>query len=246
MNIFRRIRRVAPALSDEQLAVAWQLSSVLLDYPTLDLQRRVPALLDAADSLPPAVGEPLGRLLQWIGESDIEELHREYVETFDHTRSCCLYLTYYYYGDTRRRGVALVQFKQAFRRSGAELEAAELPDHLGVVLEFGATYDRAAAWRLLADYRAGVEMLRLALTERESPWADAAAAVCATLPKLSGDEHEAMARLIAQGPPREDVGLQAYALDPRLNPHPDDDPDRSEPVNLGPSIPVGNPVGVPS
>jgi nitrate reductase delta subunit len=34
--------------------------------------------------------------------------------------------------------------------------------------------------------------------------------VCATLPPLGGDDREAVARLAAEGPPDEDVGLDAY------------------------------------
>ena len=45
-------------------------------------------------------------------------------------------------------------------------------------------------------------------------------------------------RLVAEGPPEEEVGLEPYAIDPRLNPRPD-------PVDttamLGTTIPVGAP-----
>jgi nitrate reductase beta subunit len=59
-------------------------------------------------------------------------------------------------------------------------EAGELPDHLCAVLQFGATLDADGAWKLLNDHRAGIEMLRLALTSWRnddrttgSPWAHA-------------------------------------------------------------------------
>ena len=45
--------------------------------------------------------------------------------------------------------MALLRFKQTYREAGVELDGAELPDHLCVVLEFGATYDAETAWRLL-------------------------------------------------------------------------------------------------
>ena len=78
-----------------------------------------------------------------------------------------------------------------------------------------------AAWQILGRYRASLEVLRLALQDSGSPWADTVAAVCATLPALAGDEREAVARLIEQGPPVEDVGTEPYGIDPRLNPIPD-------------------------
>ena len=64
-------------------------------------------------------------------------------------------------------------------------------------------------------------MLRLTLTDAGSPWAGAVRAVCATLPPLRGDERDAVRRLAAEGPPAEEVGLDAYggpAFDPALAP----------------------------
>ena len=118
-----------------------------------------------------------------------------------------------------------MQFRQLYRQHGVELSDrdAELPDHLAVVLEFGATVAPEAAWKVLNDHRVGIELLRRALQRRESPWADVVHAVCSTLPELKGDDTEALARLIAQGPPQEMVGLDdtalnaPYAIDPALD-----------------------------
>lgn len=240
-----------PRLSPSQLATSWQVISLLLDYPTDELVARRPVLDDAAAGLPPAVRQPVCRFLGTLGTVAVGDLQRDYVETFDVTRRCCLYLTYFAHGDTRKRGLALVQFKQAYRRAGVEFDADELPDHLSVVLEFGAGYDPDTAWRLLNDHRAGIEMLRIALAERGSAWHDVVVALTATLPELRGEDEDQVAALIAKGPPAEEVGLdlQPYALDPRLNPHPGEglSPDPSPnnpaagPVGLGLTIPVGAP-----
>ena len=69
----------------------------------------------------------------------------------------------------------------------------------------------ASAWQLLLDHRAGVELLRLALTDAGSPWSHVAQAVCATLPPLHGDDRDAVLRLAAEGPPGEEVGLAPFA-----------------------------------
>ena len=219
MNPFRRVARsqASRRLPDEQLRVAWQAVSLLLDYPTPEWAESHATIRRAVAGLPAGVRMPLGSFLDHVASRPLEEVQRDYVETFDHTRKCCLYLTYFTFGDTRRRGVALVQFKQAFRKAGVDLTAEELPDHLGVVLEFGATADVEAAWKLLNDHRAGIEMLRLALADRQSPWEQVLLALTATLPELDGDGVEAVRRLIDAGPPQEEVGLEGYALDPRLN-----------------------------
>lgn len=235
--MLRRPRHPGPRLDGRRLATTWQVVSLLLDYPTEELVGRRGVLEEAAAGLPAAVREPVCRFLGVLGSVPLAQLQRNYVETFDVTRRCCLYLTYFAHGDTRKRGLALVQFKQAYRKAGVELDAAELPDHLSVVLEFGAAYDAETTWRLLNDHRSGVEMLRIALSEKGSAWHDVLLALVATLPELKGEDEEKVMALIAQGPPSEEVGLdlQPYAMDPRLNPRP------SESIELGATIEVGAP-----
>ncbi len=213
-------RKAKPALAASDLATAWQSVSLLLDYPGPAVVAAVPAIVAASAGLPDGVRTPLVRLATHLAASDLGRLQSEYVATFDHTRRCALHLTYYAFGDTRKRGVALVRFKQAFRAAGLEVTDAELPDHLCVVLECGASGGVDVAWKLLTEHRAGIELLRLALAEKGSPWLDGVLALLATLPPLDGDGEAAVARLLAEGPPGEDVGMDAYALDPQLNPHP--------------------------
>ena len=197
------------------------MCAALLDYPTEEL-------LDALDDLAALVpGHPhLEPLLDHVRRTPLGRLQQDYVATFDHTRKCALYLTYFAFGDTRRRGAALVQFKDAYRRGGVEWDDSlgELPDHLCAVLQLGATVDPDIAWSLLLDHRAGVEMLRLALTgwrnddgTTGSPWAAALVALCDTLPELAGADADAVRRLVEQGPPAEEVGLAGYAADPALS-----------------------------
>jgi nitrate reductase delta subunit len=107
--------------------------------------------------------------------------------------------------------MALLRFKHAYRTAGLNLTDDELPDHLAVVLEFAATGDPVAGRQLLLDHRAGVELLRLALVDAGSPYADLMVAVCATLPPLPGDDLDAVLRLAAEGPPAEEVGLEPFA-----------------------------------
>ncbi len=131
------------------------------------------------------------------------------METFDHRKRCCPYLTYYAHGDTRKRGIALLRLKQTYARAGWRLSDDELPDHLAVVLEFAGA-EPIAGYRLLNEHRAGLELLRLSLHDGNSPWAHVLGSVSATLPALAGDDREAVARLAAQGPPEEQVGLDPY------------------------------------
>jgi nitrate reductase delta subunit len=210
-----RRRPSAPAAAPAELATARQAASLLLGYPDEELfEAHLPVVRAAAAALPPRLGAPLQRAADRLMALPPGQAQATYVETFDSRRRCNLYLTYFAHGDTRKRGMALLRFKQAYLRSGYVLTEAggELPDHLCVVLEYAATVDRQLGWRLLLDHRAGLELLRLSLAEDDSPWAGAVEAVCATLPPLRGDEHDAIRRLAAEGPPAEEVGLTPYDL----------------------------------
>lgn len=189
--------------------IAWQCASVLLGYPDEQLLADLPVVRRAVLTLPVPLGRPLARTTDHLGSRPLDELQTSYVETFDGRRRHNLFLTYFAYGDTRKRGTALLRFKQTYRSSGLVPDEAELPDHLCVVLEYAATVpDRGRT--LLLDHRAGLELLRLALQDDGSGWVGAVEAVCATLPPLRGEEHDAVRRLAAEGPLVEEVGLTPY------------------------------------
>ncbi|WP_350275768.1 nitrate reductase molybdenum cofactor assembly chaperone [Kribbella sp. HUAS MG21] len=206
----------APALPAHQLTLAWQTASLLLDYPDSDLAGRLDLARRAVAQLPADLAGPLGATVEQLAAGNLSDLQQSYVETFDSRRRHNLYLTYFAHGDTRRRGVALLRFKQTYLRSGFLLDESELPDHLCVVLEYAATVDQRLGWELLLDHRAGLELLRLALAAAGSAWHGAVQAVTATLPALRGTELEAVRRLAADGPPAEEVGLTPYGT-PRLD-----------------------------
>ena len=204
-------------LSSRELTVTWQAASLLLGYPDEELLGRLDLIRAASHELPDRVGKPLRASVTRLEGMQLTELESDYVETFDTRRRHNLFLTYFAHGDTRKRGMALLRFKQTYLASGFELTDTELPDHLCVVLEYAATIDHEQGRQLLLDHRAGLELLRIALSESGSRWAGAVEGVTATLPPLQGEEWEAVRRLAAEGPPEEEVGLTPYetpAFDP--------------------------------
>ena len=215
----RRVGKRGHALTSEQLSLAWQSASLLLGYPDQELLDRLDLIRQASNQLPDPVGESLRTVVTRLADAPLTTLEADYVETFDTRRRHNLFLTYFAHGDTRKRGVALLRFKQTYLASGFELTDTELPDHLCVVLEYAATIDRERGRELIVDHRAGLELLRMSLTEAGSRWAGAVEAITATLPPLQGDEVEAVCRLAAQGPPEEEVGLTPYAT-PAFDPGP--------------------------
>jgi nitrate reductase molybdenum cofactor assembly chaperone NarJ/NarW len=210
-------RRAKPVLPAAQLTIVWQSVSLLLDYPDGEVLARIELIRSASRGLPPGIGNSIRDFLGHLESTSLPELQADYVETFDTRRRCNLFLTYFAHGDTRKRGMALLRFKQTYLRAGFELDDAELPDHLCVVLEFAATIDRDLGRDLMLDHRAGLELLRLSLRDMGSPWVSLLDAVTATLPPLRGDERDAVRRLAAEGPPEEEVGLAPFA-NPQFSP----------------------------
>ena len=204
-------RQPASALGPEQLLVAWQSASLLLGHPDEELLDRLELVREASYALPLRVGLPLRTTAEALVRTPLAQLQADYVDTFDTRRRCNLFLTYFAHGDTRKRGMALLRFKQTYLASGVTLDESELPDHLCVVLEYAATVDQQRGRQLMLDHRAGLELLRLSLQDRGSVWAPAVDAVTATLPPLRGDERDAVRRLAAEGPPEEEVGLAPFA-----------------------------------
>ncbi len=187
----------------------YKLASVLLQYPTMALFDGLGQLAEAAGAASRASQGPFGIFIDWLSRTPPDTVAQHYVATFDLRRRCALYLTYYRYGDTRKRGMAMLAFKAAYRAAGYEPSESELPDYLPLVLDFAALHPRGQ--RLLRAHRADLELLLRALREARSPYAGVIEAVCAQLPALRRPDQALVRRLWESGPPAEEVGLEPFA-----------------------------------
>lgn len=191
-------------------AVAARAASLLLRYPDEEVTAALPVVVAALAELPAAVAGPLSAVCDHRAGAEATRLRAEYVRLFDLRRRCCLYLTYYTCGDTRRRGEALVGFAAAYRSAGLAVVDGELPDFLPAVLDLAAADGRG--WGLLRDHRVGLDLLAEALADEGSVYRLAVEAVRATLPPARPADLAAAARLARNGPPVEQVGLEPYRL----------------------------------
>ncbi len=169
-----------------------------------------------ADELLAHLDGPAANLLRSTADSrraaDPLRVAADYVDTFDMKRRTTMYLTYWTAGDTRGRGTAMLEFTKTYQSAGTPPPSGEAPDFLPLVLEFAATVDADAGRRLLVAYRVSIEILHAALTDMNSPYAGAVAAVSATLPAPTEQDVARACRLAEAGPPTEGVGLQPFTL----------------------------------
>ena len=212
------------ALTDAQLTVAWQAASLLLGYPDEELLGHLDLIEEAAGRLPEHVGEPLRACVARVRDDAARPSWRRTTSTPSTTGvgTTCSSPTSPT-ATPASGGWRCCGSSRPTSRRGSSSTDTELPDHLCVVLEYAATVDHEQGRRLILDHRAGLELLRISLTEAGSRWAGAVEAVTATLPPLRGDEMDAVRRLAAEGPPAEEVGLTPYET-PAFDPgpaHPD-------------------------
>lgn len=195
-----RGRRRSPAE-----APPYALLSYLLRYPEdgLALARQEIGALPG--------GEARAALERFLGAIDDGTDPRvRYVATFDLKRQITPHLTYYEHGDTRRRGVALLRLKRLYREAGLPVADGELPDHLAVILAFGALAPDGYGATVLAEHRPALELLRGALHQAGNPYAHVLDALVAGLPALGVEDREKLVRMAAEGPPGEAVGLEPF------------------------------------
>lgn len=200
-------------MDDAQRRTVFMSAALLLDYPDDRMPGILAAVGDSLGDLPVETSERLSRFLRYAADrsgAGPSALQQDYVATFDQRRRCSLSLSYYAVGDTRQRGAAILAFSRHLDDLGFTLVREELPDHLCVLLE-SAAQSTGDNWHrvteLLAAHRDGLEVLRIALSDLNSPYAELVTCVCSALPPVSEATAENYRSLVRSGPPSELVGL---------------------------------------
>jgi nitrate reductase delta subunit len=163
----------------------------LIAYPDAQLRGELGDLLqvlDDEDAVPAARRTELRALATDLVRRDPLEVEARYVETFDRGRATSLHLFEHVHGDSRDRGPAMIDLVQTYEKAGLYLGPEELPDHLGVVLEFASTQPPALAKAFLGEMAHILNAIFSALLKRESPYA----AVVAAVLELAGQKAQAV------------------------------------------------------
>ena len=152
----------------------------LIAYPDAQLRSELDALLQVLDDeevVPAKRRAELRALATGLLRQDPLLVEGHYVETFDRGRATSLHLFEHVHGDSRDRGPAMIDLVQTYEKAGLYLGPEELPDHLGVVLEFASTQPAALAREFLGEMTHILNALFTALLQRQSPYASVIAAI---------------------------------------------------------------------
>jgi len=145
--------------------------SLLLTYPSADLQSAVPELKVALEE-DKALGKRelnlLVRLIDDISKHDLYDAQERYVFLFDRTRTLSLHLFEHVHGESRDRGQAMVDLMSMYEADGFEIDAKELPDYLPMFLEYLSNKPEAEARELLGQTAHIITVMKERLRKRNS------------------------------------------------------------------------------
>lgn len=148
----------------------------LLDYPSAELQQNADEVAEALAVVPGLRQSERAELCQFVGQLASENLlvaQARYVETFDRGRKVSLYIFEHVYGESRDRGPAMIELRNAYREHGFEADTRELPDFLPVLLEFCAQISADSAYDWLVETTHVLQRIRVRLAERGNGYASA-------------------------------------------------------------------------
>ena len=188
--------------------ITFKAISALLDYPTGEVQRALgeigQALAEERALDAPGLAAVRGFITRYAA-GDLLELQEFWVGHFDRSKRRALHLYEHSHGESRDRGQAMVNLALCYRMHGLELAASETPDYLPLFLEFLSQVPEKVALHHLADAAAILEVLRIRLEERDSPYA----ALLQALVSLAERPAEALVEEILAGEPEDPKDLDA-------------------------------------
>lgn len=111
------------------------IASRLLDYPSFEEKQDVIACINhmnASDHIKNEIGDAVNTVYRL----PLQELRETYVATFDLKRKFGLYLSAHEFGDSPKRGAALIKLQKMVNKAGFERDEGELADYIPMLFEF--------------------------------------------------------------------------------------------------------------
>ncbi len=145
----------------------------LLTYPESAWLDRLPELMVAIAAeklLDRQRFAELRAFAERLGQRDPIEAQEEYVGLFDRSRRVSLHLFEHVHGESRDRGMAMVNLREIYAAAGLVADPDELPDFLPMYLEYLSLLPRDQAQRSLADVGPVLQAIHARLEERDSAY----------------------------------------------------------------------------
>lgn len=152
----------------------FKIFSELLLYPDNNLKNHINYaydLLKKEGMLTTEMTKNINIFVSYIKTNDILYLQETYVSIFDRQKQFSLYLFEHIHGDSRDRGMAMIDLKNLYEKSSIEISKKnELPDFIPIFLEYLSINSKNQATLLLGEIINIISILYLRLKAIESPY----------------------------------------------------------------------------
>lgn len=147
----------------------YKILAELFDYPIDETVLLLPSIVTIAQEEALLHTHELKLLQRFVTDMKSQSLinwQATYVQTFDQSKTVNLYLFDHLYGDSKDRGMAMVDLKTMYASKGMEITSGELPDYLPLFLEYlSSLQSPQEAIELLRHWREVLEKIAKALGE---------------------------------------------------------------------------------
>lgn len=157
-------------LEDRQERTIFQFIAYLLQYPDRKWLQWEELVTEAQTFQALPMYKDIMQFLEYIGQMSLDELEKEYVDTFDFNKKSAMYLTYSLAGEERERGQSLLEFKELYAKAGYVMKSTELADYLPVVLEFMAITPIEQAIEMFSMVKPVIQSIYNELEHLKSPY----------------------------------------------------------------------------
>lgn len=151
----------------------FKVLSLLLSYPQaewvheLDLMEK---LLDDEQAINGQARQQLADLLLSLRTEPLLDAEQNYVATFDRNPSHSLHLFEHIHGESRDRGMAMVNLIEEYRKHGLDMDADELPDFVPLFLEYLSQLPDQQALNMLGETVDVLALIGRKLKGNSSPY----------------------------------------------------------------------------
>lgn len=150
-------------------AIGW-----LLAYPVPELVKAGPEItgcLEREGLLSPERLADIRSFVDRFDSGDLIDVQEAYVDLFDKSRQVSLHLFEHVHGESRERGMAMVNLREVYAQAGLVGETDELPDFLPMYLEYLSLLSPAGARSGLRDVAPILQQVHHRLGKRGSDYA---------------------------------------------------------------------------
>jgi len=151
----------------------FKVLSLLLNYPQAEWVNELALLeevLDAERDKNGNASQKMADLFHLFRTESLLDVEQNYVSTFDRNPSHSLHLFEHIHGESKDRGMAMVNLIEEYRKHGLDMDAEELPDFVPLFLEYLSQLPDEEAVNMLGETVDVLGLIGRKLKGNDSPY----------------------------------------------------------------------------